>query len=199
MDPPPPATPHQRRMAAPIDESKMEIALYWLEKCIAIIATLSYSNVAAVLMLLRFIRPTASFFLVLVRDFSHLAVVFLRIVARYGEIAAGALESVNEKHFRHDATSSFNDGNDNVPTPPLDNFSKVDPEKLPLTPSKNHERSMPSEMNNRVTSASDVNVSVQKKKTKPDTKKALGREKIMQLREKRLKMGLKVASEADAC
>ena len=194
MNPSPPATPQpQRVMAAPIDESKMEVALSWLEKCIAIISTLSYSNVAAVLMLLWFIRPTASFFLVLVRDFSQLAAVFLRIVATYAEIAAGVLESVNEKHFRQDATCSFNDDNDNddVPTP-LDNYSKVDPEKQPLTPSRNHERS-------KMTSASDAKVSAQKKKKKPNTKKALGREKIMLLREKRLKMGLKVASKADAC
>ncbi len=57
-------------------------------------------------------------------------------------------------------------------------------------------------MNSKVASVSDANVSVQKKvneKKKPDDKKAKGRAKILQLREQRLKMGLKVASNADAC
>ena len=200
MDPPPPPTP-QRRNTIPMDDTKMEVALSWIEKCIAIISTLSYSNVAAALMLLRLIRPTASFFVVLAVDFSRLAVVLLRIVARYAEIAAGVLESVNEKHLRRDPTSSLNDDNDDDEVPTLDNYSKVDAEKQPpSTPSRNrnHEPSLPSEMNRKVTNVSDVNVSVQKK-MKPDTKKALGRAKILQLREKRLKMGLKVASKTDAC
>ena len=205
MDLPPPPTP-QRRNTIPMDDNKMEGALSWIEKCIAIISTLSYSNVAAALMLLRLIRPTASFFTVLAVDFSRLAVVILRIVARYAEIAAGFLESVNEKHLRRDPTSccSLNDDNDNDDEfPTLDNYSKVDTGKQPSTPPlRNHESSLPSEMNRKVTSVRDVNVSVQKKqkkKTKPDTKKALGRAKILQLREKRLKMGLKVANKADAC
>ncbi|KAL7496275.1 hypothetical protein ACHAWT_004826 [Skeletonema menzelii] len=204
MDLPPPPTP-QRRNTIPMDDNKMDVALSWIEKCIAIISTLSYSNVAAALMLLRLIRPTASFFTVLAVDFSRLAVVILRIVARYAEIAAGFLESVNEKHLRRDPTScSLNDDNDNDDEfPTFDNYSKVDTGKQPSTPPlRNHESSLPSEMNRKVTSDSNVNVSVQKKqkkKTKPDTKKALGRAKILQLREKRLKMGLKVANKADAC
>ncbi len=40
----------------------------------------------------------------------------------------------------------------------------------------------------------------EKEKKNPDDKKAKGRAKILQLREQRLKMGLKVASnKADAC
>eukprot|EP00984_Skeletonema_dohrnii_P036740 scaffold38062_cov194-Skeletonema_dohrnii-CCMP3373.AAC.2 len=194
MNPSPPATP-QRRMTVPMDDEKMEAALSWIEKCIAIISTLSYSNLAAALMLLRFVRPTASFFLVLVGDFSQLAVVFLRIVAKLAEAAASALESVNETHFR---TRSNTLDDDDVPT--RDNYSKDDVEKQPPIPSRAHESSLSSEMNRKAYEyiVSDVNVSVQKKKEKKKsgTKKAQGRAKILQLREKRLKMGLKVA---DGC
>ena len=86
------ATPQRRTTVPSMDDKKIEAALSWIEKCFAIISTLSYSNLAAALMVLQFIRPTASFFLVLLGDFSQLAVVFLRIVARHAEIAAGALE-----------------------------------------------------------------------------------------------------------
>lgn len=189
MDSPPPATP--QRMTVPMNDEKIEAALSWIEKCIAIISTLSYSNLAAALMLLRFIRPTASFFLVLVGDFSQLAVVFLRIVAKLAETAASALESVNETHFRTRSNTTLDD--DDVPT--LDNYSKDDVEKQPPIPSRAHESSLSSEMNRKATIVSDVNVSVQKKK-KSGTKKAQGRAKILQLRENRLKMGLKVA---DGC
>ena len=56
-------------------------------------------------------------------------------------------------------------------------------------------------MNSKATSASIAIVSTQKKKQrkKSDSKKVLGKAKIQQLREYRLKMGLKVASKADAC
>jgi hypothetical protein len=149
-------------------------------------------------MLLRFIRPTASFFLVLVGDFSQLAVVFLRIVARYAEIAAGAIELVNETYFGRDAKSSLNDD-----VPAVNKYSTmVEVEQQPKTPSSRaHESSLPPEMNNKeATNVTDVSVSAQTKKKKPETKKkAMGRIKIMQLREKRLKMGLKVASKADGC
>ena len=180
-------------MTVPMDDEKMEAALSWIEKCIAIISTLSYSNLAAALMLLRFVRPTASFFLVLVGDFSQLAVVLLRIVAKLAEIAASALETVNETHFR---TRSNTLDDDDVTR---DNYSKDDVEKQPPIPSRAHESSLSSEMSRKATIVSDGNVSVlqkKKKKKKSGTKKAQGRAKILQLREKRLKMGLKVA---DGC
>lgn len=190
----PPASP-QPRMNAPMDDKKMEAALSWLEKCIAIISTLFNSNFAAALILLRFIRPTASFLFVLVGDFSQLAVVLLRIVARYAEIAAGVLESVNEKYFRRDPTTSLGD-NEGEQVPTSDNNST---EKQPSTPSRPQEPSLASEK--MTASVSNAIISTQKKKQrkKSDSKKALGKAKILQLREHRLKMGLKVASKADAC
>lgn len=129
--------------------------------------------------------------------------VLLRIVARYAEIAAGVLESVNEKHFRRDSTISLGDedGDDTVPT--RDNYLKVNVEKQPSTPpSRTEKPSLASETMNssKATSVSlDANASVQRKKDKSDSKKAVGKAKILQLREQRLKMGLKVASKADAC
>ena len=191
-----PATPQRRTTVPSMDDKKIEAALSWIEKCFAIISTLSYSNLAAALMVLQFIRPTASFFLVLLGDFSQLAVVFLRIVARHAEIAAGALEIVNEKYFGRDATNSSS--GDDVRT--LDNYAEAEVEQHLKTPPRAHnETTLPQENRNKATNMlSGVSVSVQKKKKeKPETKKSLGRTKIMQLREKRRKMGLKVASKTD--
>ncbi len=95
------------------------------------------------------------------------------------------------------STTTTNDGEDRS-----DNYSKANVEKQPLTPSRPQEPSLASEkMNSKAVIASNAIVSAQKKKQrkKSDSKKVLGKAKIQQLREHRLKMGLKVASKADAC
>jgi len=190
--PSPQATPQPRRTIPSImDDEKLAVALSWIEKCITIISTLSYSHVAAALMLLRFVRPAASFFLVLVGDFSKLAVVFLRIVARHAEIAAGALELVNETYFGRDAKNS---SNDDVPT-----AMEVE-EQLPKTPPRTHQSSLHQERNQTNLTVTDTSASASApKKKEPEAKKAMGRIKIMELRQRRLQLGLKVASKADGC
>ena len=192
MDPSP-STPERRTV--PMDGKEMEaLALTWIEKCIAIFPSLSYGNLAAALMLLRFIRPAASFFLVLVGDFSHLAVVLLRIIARHAEIAAGALEFVNEKYFGRDAktTSTSSD----VPTLDNDSENSAEVEQQRMeTPQAGASSRRQEKINGKMVSGG-TSASGHKKKT-PETKKARGRAKIMELREKRLRMGLKVANKGD--
>ena len=193
MDTSPSATPDRRN--GPMDDIEMEAALTWMEKCIAMFPTLSYSKLAAVLMLLRFIRPAASFLLVLAGDFSQLAVVLLRIISRHTEIAAGALEVVNEKYFGRDASPSrhaptFNNNSDNE--------TEIKQETSPSCGAG--ESSLRQEsIQRKVISGEKASSSVQKQKKKaPETKKTRGRAAVRALREKRLRMGLKVAHKGDS-
>lgn len=177
-----------------MDDIEMEAALTWMEKCIAMFPTLSYSKLAAVLMLLRFIRPAASFLLVLAGDFSQLAVVLLRIISRHTEIAAGALELVNERYFGRDASPSrhaptFNNNSDN------DTEMNRKLNRLGAGESILRQESIQL----KVISGEKASSPVQKQKKKaPETKKARGRAAVMALREKRLRMGLKVANKGDS-
>ena len=176
-----------------MDDIEMEAALTWMEKCIAMFPTLSYSKLAAVLMLLRFIRPAASFLLVLAGDFSQLAVVLLRIISRHAEIAAGALELVNEKYFGRDSTSRH------VPT--FNNNSENLKEMKHETWSGAGESSLRQEsIQRKVISGEKASSSAlkQKKKAPETSKKTRGRAAVMALREKRLRMGLKVANKGDS-
>lgn len=187
----PPATPNRRN--GPMDDMEMEAALTWIEKCIAMFPTRSYSKLAAVLMLLRFIRPAASFLLVLAGDFSQLAVVLLRIISRHTEIAAGALELANEKYFGRDFSPSRH-------APTLENSSENLKETKQETWSGAGGSSLRQEsIQRQVINGEKVPTSVQKQKKKaPETKKTRGRAKIQALREKRLRMGLKVANKGDS-
>lgn len=184
----PPA--NHERPASSMDDNKMETALTWIEKCIAIFSALSYSNLAAAVVLLRLIRPTVSFLVALLGDFNELAVVFLRIFARHAEIAARALELVNEKYFVRNAKSSCDV---NVPTALDNNYLTVKMMKHE-TPSMDDSSRLVSDVK------AAANDSAQKKKNKkPETKKSRGMVKIMELRENRRRMGLKVASKSDGC
>jgi hypothetical protein len=173
-----------------MDDMEVEAALTWMEKCIAMFPTLSYSKLAAVLMLLRFIRPAASFLLVLAGDFGQLAVVLLRIISRHTEIAAGALELVNEKYFGRDASPSRH-------APTFENNSDNVKEETWLGAGESSLRQ--ESIQRKVISGEKEFSSVQKQKRKaPETKKTRGRAKIQALREKRLRMGLKVANKGDS-
>ncbi len=178
-----------------MENMEVEAALTWIEKCIAMFPTLSCSKLAAVLMLLRFIRPAASFLLVLAGDFSQLAVVLLRIISRHTEIAAGALELVNENYFGRDSSPSRHD-------PTFENNSENLKEMKQETWPGAGESSLRQEsIQRKVISGEKVSSSVQKQKKKapdPETKKTRGRAAVRALREKRLRMGLKVANKGDS-
>lgn len=176
-----------------MDDMEMEAALTWIEKCVAMFPTLlSCSKLAAVLMLLRFIRPAASFLLVLAGDFSQLAVVLLRIISRHTEIAAGALELVNEKYFGRDATPSSH-------APTFENSSdNLKEMKQETWPGAGESSLRQESIQRKVIGGEKASSTVQKQKKKaPETKKTRGRAKIQALREKRLRMGLKVANKGD--